>query len=64
MTLLDEHARALIAGGALAHLVTVNEDGSPQAAVVWVGIDGDDLVAAHLDGRQRSRATCAATHGS
>jgi PPOX class probable F420-dependent enzyme len=53
MTLLSAHARELIAGGALAHLVTINEDGSPQVAVVWVGLDGDELVAAHLDGRQR-----------
>jgi hypothetical protein len=22
-------------------------------AVVWMGLDGDELVAAHLDGRQR-----------
>jgi PPOX class probable F420-dependent enzyme len=53
MTLLNQQARELIAGGALAHLVTINEDGSPQVAVVWVGVDGDELVAAHLDGRQR-----------
>ena len=53
MTLLNAHARELIASGALAHLVTINEDGSPQVAVVWVGLDGDELVAAHLDGRQR-----------
>lgn len=53
MTLLNAQARELIADGALAHLVTINEDGSPQVAVVWVGVDGDELVAAHLDGRQR-----------
>lgn len=53
MTLLNAEARELIAAGALAHLVTINDDGSPQVAVVWVGVDGDELVAAHLDGRQR-----------
>jgi len=53
MTLLNATARELIAAGALAHLVTINEDGSPQVAVVWMGLDGDELVAAHLDGRQR-----------
>jgi PPOX class probable F420-dependent enzyme len=53
MTLLNGAARELISSNALAHLVTINEDGSPQVTVVWVGLDGDDIVAAHLDGRQR-----------
>ncbi len=53
MVVLNGAARRLIEEGALAHFVTVNEDGSPQVAIVWVGLDGDELVAAHLDGRQR-----------
>lgn len=53
MAVLNDAARQLITSGALAHLVTINADGSPQVAVVWVGVDGDELVAAHLDGRQR-----------
>lgn len=53
MAELDRAARELVASGALAHLVTLNEDGSPQISVVWVGLDGDELVSAHLDGRQR-----------
>lgn len=56
MTALNAAARDLIASGALAHLVTLNPDGSPQVAVVWVKVDGDELVAAHLDGRQRKLA--------
>ena len=47
MTLPDS-ARALINSNALAHLITLNEDGSPQVTLVWVGLDGDDVVAAHL----------------
>lgn len=31
-----------------AHLVTLNPDGSPQVTVVWAGVDGDEIVAAHL----------------
>ncbi len=50
---LNAAARELISSGALAHLVTLDPDGSPQVSVVWMGVDGDDLVAAHLDGRQR-----------
>ena len=45
---LPESARALIESGTDAHLVTLNPDGSPQVTVVWVGLDGDDIVAAHL----------------
>jgi len=53
MAVLNAAARRLIESGALAHLVTVNQDGSAQVSVVWVGVDGDELVAAHLDERQR-----------
>ncbi|HEV2781128.1 MAG TPA: PPOX class F420-dependent oxidoreductase [Actinophytocola sp.] len=56
MAKLNAAARRLIESGALAHLVTINEDGSPQVALVWVGLDGDQLVAAHLSGRQRKLA--------
>jgi PPOX class probable F420-dependent enzyme len=40
--------RALIDSGCDAHLVTLNPDGSPQVTLVWIGLDGDDVVAAHL----------------
>jgi PPOX class probable F420-dependent enzyme len=56
MGVLNEAARDLIRSGALAHLVTINDDGSPQLSVVWVGLDGDELVSAHLDGRQKKLA--------
>ena len=32
----------------MAHLSTINADGSPQVTVIWVGLDGDDLVSTHL----------------
>lgn len=51
--MLNLAARRVIESGALAHLVTVNGDGSPQVSVVWVGLDGDELVSGHLDGRQK-----------
>ena len=54
--MLPDSARELIESGALAHLVTLNEDGSPQVTCVWVGIDGDELVSAHLAaGQQKLR---------
>ena len=49
MPRLNAAARELIMSGALAHLVTVNRDGSPQVSVIWVGLDGEELVSGHLD---------------
>jgi PPOX class probable F420-dependent enzyme len=45
----------LIKGGPLAHLATVNPDGSPQVSVIWIGLDGDDIVSGHLGLRQKVR---------
>jgi PPOX class probable F420-dependent enzyme len=55
MAVLNAAARQLIESGALAHLVTLDDDGSPQVSVVWMAVaeDGGELQAAHLDGRQR-----------
>jgi PPOX class probable F420-dependent enzyme len=50
-----EPARALLESDALAHLVTVNPDGSPQVSCVWVGLEGDELVVASLGSRQKLR---------
>ena len=38
----------LVATGPLAHLTTINPDGSPEVTVVWVGIDNDEFVMGHL----------------
>ena len=43
MAKLPDSARELIESGVLAHLVTLNRDGSPQVSCVWVGVDGDEL---------------------
>lgn len=45
---LPESARSLIKSGVHAHLITLNPDGSPQVTMVWAGLDGDDIVTAHL----------------
>jgi PPOX class probable F420-dependent enzyme len=46
-SLLDP-VRTLIESGPLAHLVTVNHDGSPQVTIVWIGIEDEEVVSAHL----------------
>jgi PPOX class probable F420-dependent enzyme len=55
MTPLPEPARALIESAALAHLVTLEPDGRPQVTIVWVGLDGDEIVAAHLPEHRKIR---------
>jgi PPOX class probable F420-dependent enzyme len=50
---LPDSAKELIRAGAVGHLVTLGGDGAPQVTCVWVGVDGDDLLTAHLDTRQR-----------
>ena len=52
MTLTGEIRRVLTAGR-LAHLVTVNPDGSPQMSAVWIGLDGNDIVIGHLSGGRK-----------
>ena len=53
MTALPDSARELIGSGRLAHCATVNDDGSPQLSVVWVGLDGDEIVTAHMGAWQK-----------
>jgi PPOX class probable F420-dependent enzyme len=48
MTELHPEARKLIESDRLAHMVTLNPDGSPQVSCVWVGLEGDEVVSAHL----------------
>ena len=38
---LPPAARALLETAAVAHVVTLNRDGSPQVTAAWVGLDGD-----------------------
>lgn len=45
--------KTLIESGCPAHLVTLNPDGSPQVTLVWVGVDGEYLVTAHLPKNQK-----------
>jgi hypothetical protein len=32
----------------MAHLSTINADGSPQVGVIWIELDGDDLGSGHM----------------
>jgi PPOX class probable F420-dependent enzyme len=45
---ISPELRALIESGPMAHLTTINPDGSPQVTVIWIGLDGGDIVSAHM----------------
>jgi PPOX class probable F420-dependent enzyme len=47
--------KELIESGHPAHLVTLNPDGSPQVTLVWIGLEGDELVAGHLPRNRKVR---------
>jgi len=55
MNVLTPEARDVLTAGRLAHLVTLNADGSPQVSIVWIGLDGDEIVSGHLGARQKLR---------
>jgi PPOX class probable F420-dependent enzyme len=48
VTVLGEQARRALTTGRLAHLTTLNPDGSPHVSAVWVGLERDDIVIGHL----------------
>jgi PPOX class probable F420-dependent enzyme len=50
---LPAAARALLESDALAHVVTLNRDGTPQVSCVWVGLEGDEIVSGHLRSTQQ-----------
>lgn len=53
--LLSDKVRRLIEGPNYAALATVNPDGSPQTSIIWVGLDGDDVVMSTVPGRLKVR---------
>jgi PPOX class probable F420-dependent enzyme len=55
MMSLPPSARQLLETEAVAHVVTLNEDGSPQVTAAWVGLDGDEIVLATLPDQRKLR---------
>src|SRR4029453_362881 len=50
---LPDTARALRESDAVAHVVTLDEDGGPQVTAAWVGLDGDEIVFATLPDQRK-----------
>ncbi|HEX4223920.1 MAG TPA: PPOX class F420-dependent oxidoreductase [Pseudonocardiaceae bacterium] len=55
MTEIPASVRAVLDSAALAHLVTLESDGSPQVTLVWAGLDGDEIVLGHLPNHRKLR---------
>lgn len=45
---LNHAARRFLAGPRLAHLVTLDPDGSPHVTIAWADLEGDDILIATL----------------
>jgi PPOX class probable F420-dependent enzyme len=45
---MTDEVRRVVTAGRLAHLVTLEPDGRPQLSLVWVGLDGDQIVSGHM----------------
>jgi len=50
---MNDAVRALIESDALAHLTTLNPDGSPHVTGVWAGLDGEEIVIGTLARRRK-----------
>jgi PPOX class probable F420-dependent enzyme len=55
MSKLTDEVRSVLSEGHLGHLTTLNRDGSPQVTVVWIGVEDDEIVCAHLMEHQKVR---------
>jgi PPOX class probable F420-dependent enzyme len=52
---IPQSIRELLPKAPLAHLTTLNSDGSPQVTVVWVGIENEEFVIGHLAPHKKVR---------
>ena len=50
---LPESAQELLLSATVAHVVTLNQDGSPHVTLSWVGIEGDQIVMATIPDQRK-----------
>ncbi|OON80764.1 PPOX class F420-dependent oxidoreductase [Streptomyces tsukubensis] len=48
---ISASVRELLGAPQVATLATVSPDGSPRTSVVWLGMDGDDVIVSSQEGR-------------
>jgi PPOX class probable F420-dependent enzyme len=54
---LSDDIKTLVRGANFAHLATLMPDGSPQAAPVWVDLEGDRILVGTGEGSLKARNT-------
>jgi PPOX class probable F420-dependent enzyme len=54
---LSDDVKALVRGANFAHLATLMPDGSPQAALVWVDLEGDRILVGTGEGSLKAKNT-------
>jgi len=52
--MLNDADRALLQAPNFASLATTMADGGPQASVVWIDVDGDDILVNTAEGRTKT----------
>jgi PPOX class probable F420-dependent enzyme len=52
---IPDAVRQLIARGPLAHVVTINADGSPHVSLAWVGIEDEEVVIGTIPDQKKLR---------
>jgi len=52
--MLNDADRALLRGKNFASLATSMADGSPQASIVWIDVDGDTILVNTAEGRTKT----------
>ena len=55
MAPIPDAARELLQTAAVAHLVTLNEDGTPHVTLAWVGLEGDEILIGTLGDQRKLR---------
>lgn len=50
---IPDTARELLESDAVAHVVTLDENGGPQVTAAWVGLEGDEIVFATLPDQRK-----------
>jgi PPOX class probable F420-dependent enzyme len=53
--LIPESVRAVLESNKLAHVVTINGDGSPHVTCAWVGLEDDEICLATLFDQRKLR---------
>ena len=51
--MLTNSAKEVVSSSALAHMVTLDPDGTPHLTLAWAGLDGDDILIATLPDQRK-----------